>query len=63
MNRSAEDDVIDGDEEELDDVADAAHDGEADGAGGGNLLELYINQALPETSGFSHTSKNRLLSP
>jgi hypothetical protein len=30
--RSAEDDIVDGDEEEFDDVSDAAHDGEADGA-------------------------------
>ena len=38
--RSAEDDVVDGDEEELDHVADAAHDGEPDGAGGRDLLEF-----------------------
>jgi hypothetical protein len=30
--QSAEDDVIDGDEEEFDDVADSAHDGESYGA-------------------------------
>ncbi len=36
----ADEDVVDGDEHELDGVADEAHDAEADGAGGGDLLEL-----------------------
>ena len=31
-NQSAEDDVIDGDEQQLHDVADSSHDGEPDGA-------------------------------
>jgi hypothetical protein len=30
--RSAEDDVVDGDKEKLDDVSDASHDGESQGA-------------------------------
>ena len=38
--QSAEDDVIDRDEEEFDDVADSTHDGESDGARSGNFLEL-----------------------
>jgi len=31
VNRSAEDDVIDGNEEQFDDISDASHDGEPDG--------------------------------
>lgn len=61
--RSAEDDVVDGDEEKLDDVADAAHDCEPDGAGCSDLLEFYIGVELPATSGFSQTSRKRLLAP
>lgn len=61
--QSAEDDIIDGNEQQFHDVADSSHNGEPDGAGGRNFLELYIAQHLPATSGFSHTYKNRLLSP
>ncbi len=39
--RSAEDDVVDGDKEKLDDVSDASHDGESQGAWLGDFLELY----------------------
>jgi hypothetical protein len=60
---SAENDVIDGDEEEFDHVADPSHDRETDGAGGSDLLEFYINRDLPAMSGFSHTSRKRLLAP
>jgi hypothetical protein len=63
VNRSAEDDVIDGNEEQFDDIANASHDGESDGARCGDLLELCIKEGLPETSGFSQTSRKRLLSP
>jgi hypothetical protein len=38
--RSTEDDIVDGDEEKLDDISDASHDGESNGAGSGNLLEF-----------------------
>ena len=37
---SAEDDVIDGNEEQFDHIANAAHNGKPDGAWGGDLLEL-----------------------
>ena len=60
---SAEDDVVDGDEEELDQVADAPHDGEAHCARRGDLLELCLDPQVPATSGFSHTSRKRLLAP
>ena len=40
MTRSAENDVVNGDEEQFDNVADASHDSESDGAGGGDLFEL-----------------------
>ena len=41
--KSAKDDVVDGNKEELDDITDATHDGETDGARSGDLLELgYI---------------------
>merc|ERR1712137_989551 len=34
-------DVVDGNVDELDEEADESHDGEADGGGHGNLLELF----------------------
>jgi hypothetical protein len=39
----ADDDVVDGDVDELDEEADEAHNGEADGCGDGDLLELWKN--------------------
>ena len=36
-----DDDVVDGDVDELDKEADEAHDGEADGGRDGDLLELW----------------------
>lgn len=40
---SAKDDVVDGNEEEFDDITDSTHNGETDGARSGDLLELgYI---------------------
>ena len=42
MKESAEDDVIDGDEEELDNVSDASHDGESQSARLCDFLEFYI---------------------
>ena len=38
--KSAEDDVIDGDEQQFDDIADSSHDGEPEGAGSRNLFEF-----------------------
>lgn len=35
------DDIIDGDVDELDEEPDEAHDGETDGGGDGNLLKLF----------------------
>ena len=40
MKESAEDDVIDGDEEELDNVSDASHDGESQSARLCDFLEF-----------------------
>eukprot|EP00386_Alphamonas_edax_P006235 GDKI01020267.1.p1 GENE.GDKI01020267.1~~GDKI01020267.1.p1 ORF type:complete len:122 (+),score=4.21 GDKI01020267.1:82-447(+) len=40
LSLSAHKDLIDGDEDELDGVANHAHDSEANGAGDSNLLEL-----------------------
>jgi hypothetical protein len=37
----SDDDVVDGDVDELDEEADEAHDGEPDGSGDGDLLELW----------------------
>ena len=38
--KSAEDDVIDRDEQQFDDIADSSHDGEPEGAGSRNLFEF-----------------------
>lgn len=42
MKQSAENNVIDGDEEQLDDVADASHDGESQCTWLSDLFEFYI---------------------
>jgi hypothetical protein len=41
MLLDSDNDVVDGDVNELDEEADEAHDGKADGGGHGNLLELF----------------------
>ncbi len=38
----AQENVVNGDEQELDEVSDDAHDGEPDSAGGGDLDELLL---------------------
>ena len=60
---SAENDVIDGNEEKFNHVTDPSHDCESDGTRGSDLLELYIIYCLPDMSGFSQTSRKRLLAP
>ena len=63
MIGSAEDDVVDGDEEQFDNVANTTHDGETNSTRCGYFLELCIGRLLPATSGFSQTSRKRRLAP
>lgn len=50
----AEQDLVDGNEHKLDHEADAAHDGESDSAGRGDLNEFWVRQIVPFLSGLLH---------
>ena len=63
MTRSAQDYVVNRNEKEFDYVADSSHDCESDGAGGSYFLEFLIDIEVHATSGFSQTSRKRLLAP
>lgn len=60
---SAKDDVIDGNEKQFDDVADASHNGESDSTWSGDFFEFWVKKELHVMSGFSQTSRNLLLYP